>query len=466
MKTILSLLIVLTLCPSVNAEGTGWILTTDYSTFGRVRSFALDEPWAVSDDLAVIPGDPAGRFHEDKVYVVGRGGANLIQVYNPEAGFALEREFSIGAGRNPQDIAFDTTGEAYVSCYDEAVLLRVDVAAGTVLDTYDTSMFADADGLPETAWMIARGDRLYVAAQKLDRNNWYAPTGPGALLVFDMAAETWVDMDGTAPGTQPIILTGADPYTRIEEVGDGAGGRKLRVGCVGFFGLNDGGIEEVDPVTGTSLGYVVTEQDLGGDIMAFASTGDDIHVLISDASFITSLLRFNSVTGLVTVLDTGNGYVHADLAWDGDFLLFLADRTVGAAGLRVFDTASGTELTAGPLATGLPPFMFILPDSGPVSSVPGAVADRLRLSDPYPNPCNPAADLQVQARPDSRVRVGVFDLGGRRLQDRILETDNRGRAVFRFDGRDHRGRSLPAGVYRVVVQGEGGFAARSLTLIK
>jgi hypothetical protein len=390
----------------------------------------------------------------------------LIQVYDPEAGFALEREFSVGAGRNPQDIAFDLAGEAYVSCYDEAVLLRVDVAAGTVLDTYDTSMFADADGLPETAWMIARGDRLYIECQKLDSNNWYPPTGPGSLLVFDMSAETWVDMDGSEPGIQPIILTGADPYTRIEEVGDGAGGRKLRVGCVGFFGLNDGGIEEVDPVTGMSLGYLVTEQELGGDILAFTSTGEDIHVLISDASFITSLRRFDTATGLVTVLDTGNGYVHADLAWDGDFQLFLADRTVGAAGLRVFDIVSGTELTAGPIATGLPPFMFVLPNSGPVSAVPGAVVDHLRLSAPFPNPCNPAADLQVQARPGRRVRVGVFDLGGRRLQARFLETDNRGRAVFRFDGRDQRGRSLPAGVYRVVVQDEGGFAARSLTLLK
>jgi len=466
MKILLSLLMLLTLCPSVDAQETGWVLTTDFSTFGRARSFALDDPWTVSGDLATIPGDHAGRYYGGFVYIVGRGDANLIQIYDPDAGFGLVREFSIGAGRNPQDIAFDSAGEAYISCYDEAVLLRVDATGGTVLGTFDTSQFADADGLPETAWMLARGDRLYIACQKLDRNNWYAPTGPGALLVFDMAAETWVDMDGDAPGIQPIVLTGADPYTRIEALDVGSGVWNLRVGCVGFYGLNDGGIEEVDPIAGTSLGYVVTEQELGGDITGFTGTGDDIHVLVSDASFITSLRRFDPDSGSVTVLDTGNGYVHADLAWDGDFQLYLADRTVGAAGLRVFDTVSGTELTTGVLATGLPPFMFILPATDGVSAVPAVDADRLRLSNPHPNPCNPAADLQIQGRANRLVRVGVFDLRGRRLQDRTLETDGSGRAGFHFDGRDRQGRSLPAGVYRVVVQDETGIAARTLTLLK
>ena len=466
MKLLLFLLMLLAVCPSLYAQETGWVLTTDYSTFGRVRSFLLDDPWTVSGDLATIPGDPTGRYHDGLVYIVGRGGASLIQIYDPGAGFVLEREFSLGAGRNPQDIAFDSAGDAYVSCYDEAVLLRVDVSNGTILDTFDTSMFADADGLPETAWMLARGDLLYIASQKLDRNNWYAPTGPGDLLVFDMAAEAWVDMDPGEAGIQPIMLTGADPYTRIEAVESGNGEWNLRVGCVGFYGINDGGIEDVDPVAGVSLGYVVTEQELGGDISAFTGTGDDLHILISDASFITSLRRFDPASGAVTVLDTGNGYVHADLAWDGDFQLYLADRTVGASGLRVFDSVSGTELTNGALPTGLPPFKFILPTTDGVSAVSVAGPGRLTLSRPHPNPCNPAAELQIEGQSGHLVRVGVFDLRGRRLQDRTLVTDINGRAVFRFDGRDSRGRNLPAGVYRVVVQNKTGFAARTVTLLK
>jgi hypothetical protein len=267
-------------------------------------------------------------------------------------------------------------------------------------------------------------------------------------------------------GVQPIGLTGADPYTRIETVDNGSGGENLRVGCVGFYGLEDGGLEEVDPVAGTSLGYVVTEGELGGDITAFAGTGDEVHVLVSDASFITSLRRFDPADGSVTVLDTGNGYVHADLAWDGGFQLFLADRTVGAAGLRVFDTASGSELTTGTLGTGLPPFQFVMPTSGGVSATPFVIQTRLQLSPAFPNPCNPAADLRLTGPPASQVRVGVFDLRGRRLLERSLVTDGTGRAIFHFDGRDDNGRSLAAGVYRVVVQDQEGFAARTLTLLK
>ena len=62
--------------------------------------------------------------------------------------------------------------------------------------------------------------------------------------------------------------------------------------------------------------------------------------------------------------------------------------------------------------------------------------------------------------------MGVFDLAGRRLEQSGCKSDSGGEAGFRFDGRDRRGRSLPAGVYRVVVQDETGFAARSVTLFK
>ncbi len=306
------------------ADPAAWIVTTDYSTFGRVRSCDGPSPWTVSADLATIPGDAVGRQHGGLVYIVGRGGSGVLQVYDPAAGFALVHEFSLGAGRNPQDIAFDAAGEAYVPCYDTAELLRVDVANETVIASYGTAAFADADGLPETAWCAAAGDRLYVACQRLDRNNWYGPAGPGAILVFDTAAEQWVDMDPAAAGVQPIVLQGANPYTRL--VLDGT---TLAVGCDGWFGAADGGIETVDLTTGASLGYAVTEAALGGDVLAMVPDGDCWLALVSDASFVTSVRR--ACPGGVTVLDTGSGYVHADLLLSGDSLLVL-DRTAGRLG--------------------------------------------------------------------------------------------------------------------------------------
>jgi hypothetical protein len=440
------------------AQDGPWVITTDYSLFGRMRGLAPEQPWSVSGDLATIPGDAVGRYHDGLIYIVGRGGANLIQIYDPADGFSLVREFSLGSGLNPQDIAFAPDGSAYVSCYDSAVLLRVDTEAGTILDTFSTEAYADNDGLPETAWMLAHEGRLYITCQLLDRGNWYAPAGPGKLLVFDLTTRQWLPA---------VELVGADPYTRIVPYQNASGQTQLAVGCVGYYALFDGGIELVDPVTGTSGGYLATEAELGGDVLTFVIVGNRmIFALVSSPSFSTSLVWFDLADDELTTLDQSNGYTHADLAFDGDFQLFVADRTTGASGVRVFDAASGAELTTGPLATGLPPFLFIMPAVGTVSPVVEMPTSRLSVGAPYPNPCNPTAVVPIQGVPGQDLQVGVFDLRGRRLARQVVRTDGDGRATYTFTGQDDAGAALAAGVYRVVVQSGAGFAARSVILVK
>jgi hypothetical protein len=446
---------------------TGWVLTGDYSQFGRLRSFNQASPWNASGDLAVTPGDAVGREYDGLLYVVGRGGASVLQIYDPAAGMALVREFSLGAGRNPQDIAFDTQGRAFVSCYDQAVLLRVDVQAGTVVQAYSTAAFADVDGLPETAWMLARGDRLFITCQKLDRTNFYAPSGPGALLVFDMASGQWVDANPALPGVQPIVLAGRNPYTRIEAVGV-AGSEKLRVGCVGFYGLLDGGIDQVDPATLAGEGFVATEAQLGGDIAAFVTTGHtSIYAVVGDvATFNTNFVRWQGGPGSA-LLRAGGGFVYSDLAWDGGCQLFLADRTLGADGLRVFNACTGLPLGSAPVATGLPPFSFVLPADPVASPVPPATPTAaLRMSPPFPNPCNPSARLDLSGPGGAMVQVLATDLAGRAVASWSLELDADGRGLVTFDGRGPDGRTLAAGVYRLTARGGGGWATRSITLLK
>jgi hypothetical protein len=433
-----------------------WVITTDYSVFGRVQSIQQASPWTVSGELAVIPGDAVGRHHDGLVYIVGRGGSNLIRVHNPADGFALVREFSIGAGRNPQDIAFDSQGRAFVSCYDEAVLLQVDTEAGVVVQTFDTSAYADSDGLPETAWLLVHQNHLYVTCQKLDRGNWYAPSGPGQLLVMDLENLQW---------EPPVNLVGANPYTKIRMGAEG----KLLVGCAGYWAMNDGGIESIDPSAGISEGFLMTEEALGGDIVNFVVTADgQLHALTSNSSFVTSISRVNPDNGSVIPILTSTGYDLSDLAWDGDFQLYVADRQIAGAGIRVFDTTSGSELTSSPIVTTLPPFQFILPASNELSVVPfsGSLLGTLNLGLPSPNPCNPAADLAIQDAPDQMISVSVFDLRGRRVKKTTVQTDASGRASYRFNGQNTTGSALPAGVYRVVAQSSGGFAAQTLTLVK
>ncbi len=452
-------MIILGVATTAAAAPTAWIVTTEFGTYGRVRSLDCADPWPVSGDLATIPGDAVGRHKDGKIFIVGRGSWDLIQIWDPADGFSLVREFSLGTGLNPQDIAFDSQGEAYISCYDAAVLLRVDPATGTVLGSYDTSAFADADGLPETSWMATVGDRLYITCQLLDRNDWYAPTGPGHLLVFDMATESWVDADPGTPGVQPVTLQGANPYTRIL-VGDGV----LSVGCAGYFGLADGGVENIDLATHTSLGYEVTESELGGDVNRIRRDGADLIAVVNDASFNTSIRRTG--TEGVQVLETLPGFYHGDI-WllGGD--LYVADRTVGAAGLRVLDPLTGTERTDGAIPTGLAPFAFIPMENPPVADVPSFVtSSRVALGAPYPNPCNPTAFLPLTGMPGAEVHLDVVDLRGRRVRSDGLRLDGGGHAVYRFSGRDQRGRSLAAGVYGIIATIDGDSARRRVVLVK
>jgi hypothetical protein len=64
------------------------------------------------------------------------------------------------------------------------------------------------------------------------------------------------------------------------------------------------------------------------------------------------------------------------------------------------------------------------------------------------------------------VRISVIDLRGRRVQETRAVLDGQGQGAFIFTGEDRQGQRLAAGVYRVVGEGTGKFAARSVVLVK
>jgi len=446
----------------------GHVITTDYSLFGGIHQFQENSPFAASGLLATIPGDAMGREFNGLVYVVGRGGNNIIQIFDPADSFALVKEFSIGSGRNPQDIAFIDAATAYVSCYDEAVLLKVDLENGIVTSTFSTAQFADIDGLTETSYMCYYNQKLYITSQRLDRGAWYAPVGPGALLVFDTAAEQWVDMDNGIEGVQPITLAGANPYSDLVLVqGDGSD-TTLLVGCVGFYGANDGGIEQVNLSSGLSEGFLVTEADLGGDLTRFALGEAGFYTIVADAAFNTGVKFVSAADGSVSLIIQGAGFVFSDLAVMPENLLVLTDRTTGAAGLRVFDGLSLVELTTTPVSTVLPPSQFVadLSRENNTSPVIPDIAGALKVGQPFPNPCNPASVVPVMGPAGTSITVRVVDMRGRSLRSDHLTLNANGNAEFRFTGMDRLGRGLPAGQYRIVIEAEQSWVMRSLTLVK
>jgi DNA-binding beta-propeller fold protein YncE len=299
-----------------------------------------------------ISTDVVLREHGGKVYVINRFGADNVQVLDPVLGLATTTQFSTGNGSNPHDIAV-VGSRAYITRNQEATLLIVDPADGTELGTVDLAPLADTDGLPEMDQMAAVGTTLFVTLQRLDQGAFFIPAGPGAVAVIDMTDDRL---------TGSFSLQGGNPTSRLE-----SDGRYLYVATTGDFGVDDGGVERIDPADPTGSTTVVSGTALGGDLgeLAIASAAKG-YVVVSAFDFATGasssrVVAFNPSTGAVLGDIFANDAFLPDIRISPDgTLLAVADRTSTDPGVRLFDTATDAEV-AGPIrdASQLPPSSFV-----------------------------------------------------------------------------------------------------------
>ena len=333
-----------------------FVVVTNFTT-GSFATISLDEPREVvpGSSKRDIHGDSVARWFNDRVYVVNRFQADTIQWIRPTDDFATEMRCLTGELTNPHDIAFVDADKAYVSLFDRPQILIVDPTPGPrcegfVRGAIDISAYADADGLPESDLMRIVGRRLYVTLEKLDRDNFFVPSGPGSVLVVDVDSDTVV---------KEIPLTSGNPFS--QSPGIVLDGNSLVISETNEFGRNDGGLERIDLSDETARGFFVTEATLGGDLTDFVLVDEHLGYAVISVSLeeITSeLVRFDPTTGekLGTVIRGGN---YADIELNDRGELWVADSTSGAGGIRVFRARDGVELTLQPISVGLPPF-FIL----------------------------------------------------------------------------------------------------------
>ncbi len=432
-------------------------VTTDYSVSGQCASVGVLPPWDVETGLASVHSDAIAREHEGLVYIVNRLYADNIQVLDPSDGFSTVRQFSVGPGTNPVDIAFVDATRAYVSRYETPWLLEVDATTGAVTDSIDLSVFADGDGLPEPAAMAVVGGRLFVSIQRIDRDLYWTPVAPSWLAVIDTSTNALVDVDPGTPGMQGVELTATNPYTDLLLGDDGT---TLYIGESGTWSALDGGIEAVDTATLTTLGLVITESELGGNVEDFALPLDGrAHAVVSRTSPAESYcVAFDWDGGslLETVWRPGGWSVPDVEVHPGSGQLFVADRTYAAPGVRVFDAATGVQL-GGLLDVGLPPHdLLVLGDvvTGVAGDEPGSPGEggRARLT-AAPNPSRGTVWLSltgVERDLSSGASVRIHDVAGRFVRE--IRTDDLGAA--NWDGCDERGRAVASGVYfaRAAVQ--------------
>jgi len=452
-------------------------VTSDYSVSGSTASIDVLPMWSVETGLAPVHSDAIARVYGGLVYVVNRLYADNIQVLDPSDGFATVRQFSVGPGTNPKDIAFLTDTRAYVSRYETPWLLEIDPSVGAIVDSIDLSVFADGDGLPESATMAVVGDYLYVAIQRIDRDYYWLPEAPSWLAVIDTRTNSLVDVDAVAPGTQGIELAATNPYTDIL-IGDD--GTTLYVGESGTWTALDGGIEAVDTTTFTTLGHIITEAELGGNLEDFTLPVDGrahaaISVLSPSAEAFCVAFDWDAGELLETVWRPGEWSVPDIELHPGTGQLFVADRTYAAPGVRVFDASTGSQL-AGLLDVGLPPHDLVLlgdavtsVDGDGAGASDGPIAVRLLAT---PNPSRGEVTLAMAALagdPMSPARIVIYDVAGRVVRE--LRSEDPGRAprggadaagAF-WDGRDDAGRAVASGVYFARAAGEAAGTADGAT---
>jgi hypothetical protein len=404
----------------------------------------LDAPYGVDMDLYTIHSDAVARREGDLVFVLNRYLADNVLVLDASAGWSVVDQWSAGLDANPYDLEQVAPGRAYLTRYETTVLWVVRPTDGTVLGTVDLAAFADADGIPEMSQIATVGSSAFVSLQRLDRNQTFLPPAGGScLVVLDTTSDAVVDADPQHPGIDPIDLPVENPS------GDLWYDRRLNrllVVCSGDFLALDGGLVQVNPFTLRAEGLVTTEAQLGGDLQAARLASSTVGwAVVSDASFRTSLVRFDVATGAVvqTALTTA-GFDLSDLEISVDGRLYVGDRTPQAPGVRVFDALTGAPL-AGPVDVGLPPFDLVLRDGSPTDGATAAPpARRIRLT-AWPNPFNPRVRLRLEGAPRGEVVV-VRDLRGRIVARLRPRADAEG-WTYRWDGTDVDGREVAAGVY-------------------
>ena len=331
-----------------------FVTTTDYQT-GSASVVSADTLLHATNNVATLHSDALARTYGGLIYVLNRQGADNVQILDPLAGFHTRRQFTVGNGADPEDIVFQSSSRAFVSRYNEDQLWIVNPNSGQRTGLIDFSWLADADNIPEMAHMVKIGSRVFVAVQRLDRNGGvvWPPVGTSYVAVFNALTEQFID---AVPGgdKDAIALAGTNPFG--EMVYNAASG-KIWVPDTGAYGVNDGGLELIDPNALTTSGIVLSEATLGGDITDVvpidANRGAAI---ITDSNFNTMLVGFDlSAPAAIDTIYAPAGFVLQDAELSRDGRIFVSDRTAVAPGIRVFNALTHAQITTSPIDVGLPP---------------------------------------------------------------------------------------------------------------
>jgi hypothetical protein len=429
--------------PSAAVTSKGFVFQSDYVT-GSLSAHTIATS-TTQCDVAAVNSDASLRFYDGHLYVVNRFGGDNVQVIDP-ATYATVKQFSVGNGSNPHDIAFASASKAYVTRYDDTDLWIVNPATGAHTGTISLAGFADADGNPEMDRLMIAGPYLFVSLEILDRNNNYLPADTAKVAVIDTRTDALVDCDPARPGLQAIALQLRNPFTSFQF--DPLTSRLL-IGCVGTFGGTDGGIERIDPVGLVSDGIAITGAALGGDVddVVWGDAGKS-WAIVADPSGNTKFVTWSATSSTVTGTPWNpGGYVLADAEKNDQGEVWVCNNSFSSPRVRRFSTT--TDLAVGSDITCTLPSVAVTFDTetGQVSASSPPL--RLEFAPPAPSPARTSTRFAFSLERGARVRLEAFDAAGRRVRLLADSAWPAGSGSVTWDLADETGRRVPAGLYLV-----------------
>jgi len=331
------------------------IAATDFSLQGAVSVVTVryDTRFSVDRNVEITSGDPVAAAANGRPFVVNRLFFDNVQVLDPVRGFTTALQFSTGNGSNPHDAIPAGANRVYIARYEPPFndILIADSSTGATLGTIPLDAFAsNATGTPRPDRFVETNGLVVVMLQNIDTS--FLDYGPGVAVFIDPATDT-VLRAITLAGVNPIGPPSIHPVTG-----------EIYVADAGIFQGSlpralSGGVEVIDPVSLTTMGLLVDDDDLGGNVSGVAVTSDArAYAVVVTSQGNNSIVAFHPGTGAIlgTLLST-SAFV-PEIRYDGDGYLLVAEHDPSNPRLRVFDAASGAEITR--IALPLPPFSMAI----------------------------------------------------------------------------------------------------------
>ncbi len=341
---------------------------TDLLTIGQVAlvSVRYGTSFTVEHGLEVTGSDAVVRMEDGRPFVLNLLTFDNLQGLDPFNRFRTAFQYSMGNGANPHDLVVvpdvaapppgdggpdeeGPPGTAFVTRYEAPYndVAVIDLRDGALIDRIDLVPYArNADRLPRAHQAILHDGLIYVSLQ--DANASFTEFSNGRVVVIDPALRRVIDV---------IDLDGQNPFQALVHSADTG---LLYVGMAGIFPGRltqalTGGVEAIDPATRRSLGIIVDDDDLGGNVTDVAIVSSSRgYCAVSDAAFRNTVRAFDPGTGEVlgTVFESFNQI--GAIEYDGDGFLLVAESSFFQPRLIVLDATTGLPAAFLPLR--LPPF--------------------------------------------------------------------------------------------------------------